>query len=98
MAVFILMNCWGGLRQARALAKLAKLPRREGFLCPACKAAPPVGNVWKCNRCGQVFDTFQTGATCPQCSARFTTTRCLDCGALHPVSEWSLTARISAAA
>src|SRR5246127_3868857 len=31
LAVFILMNCWGGLRQAQALSRFAKLPRREGF-------------------------------------------------------------------
>src|ERR1043166_8152826 len=27
MAVFILLNCWGGLLQARVLAKMAKLPK-----------------------------------------------------------------------
>ena len=98
MAVFILMNCWGGLQQARALSKLAKLPRREGFLCPACKAAPPVGNVWKCNRCGQLFDTFQTAATCPKCAAHFTATRCLECGAPNPLSAWRESGAASAAA
>src|ERR1019366_3427091 len=36
MAAFILMNCWSGLKQALALAKLAKIPRREGFACPSC--------------------------------------------------------------
>ena len=35
MAVFILMNCWGGLMQARALSKIAKIPRRAGFACPS---------------------------------------------------------------
>jgi hypothetical protein len=28
IAAFMLMNCWGGLKQARALLQLAKLPRR----------------------------------------------------------------------
>lgn len=98
VAAYILMICWGGLQQARALLKVAKLPRRDGFLCPACLAAPPVGNVWKCGRCGQSFDTFQTGAVCPQCSSRFTATRCLDCGALNPLSAWSTTVAVSAPA
>src|SRR5438309_5468628 len=37
LAVFILMNCWKGLRQAQALSRLAKLPRHDGFACPSCK-------------------------------------------------------------
>ena len=52
LAVFILMNCWSGLQQARALLRLAKLPRHEGFACPSCKTAPPVGAFWKCSQCG----------------------------------------------
>jgi hypothetical protein len=31
---FMLLNCWGGLRHALALLRLARLPRREGFACP----------------------------------------------------------------
>ncbi|HTM39528.1 MAG TPA: site-2 protease family protein, partial [Terriglobales bacterium] len=71
LAVFILMNCWAGLRQAQALSKLAKLPRHLGYVCPTCKSSPPIGNFWKCAACGQPFDTFQTGAVCPHCSSRF---------------------------
>src|SRR5271157_2988492 len=79
IAVFILMNCWNGLKQARALLRLAKLPRREGFVCPSCETTPPLGAFWKCGRCGQLFDTFQTQAVCPKCAAQFPVTRCLDC-------------------
>ena len=81
IAAFILMNCWSGLKQARALSRLAKLPRHEGFACPSCKTAPPVGAFWKCSRCGQPFDTFQTRAVCPNCAAQFPMTSCLDCRA-----------------
>ncbi len=88
MAAFILMNCWGGLRQAQALAKIAKIPRRAGFACPACKSAPPLGAVWRCSRCGGAFDTFETQAACPHCSTQFNQTHCLDCGTSHPLSEW----------
>ena len=52
MCVFILLNCWGGLMQARALARIAKMPRRDGFACPVCKIAPPVGAIWRCGKCG----------------------------------------------
>jgi Zn-dependent protease len=90
IAAFILMNCWSGLKQARALLRLAKLPRHEGFACPSCKTAPPVGAFWKCSRCGQLFDTFQTRAACPKCAAQFAVTRCLDCGTLSPMTQWTV--------
>jgi len=92
ISVFVLMNCWGGLQQARALLRFAKLPRRAGFACPACKTAPPVGEFWKCAKCGQPFDTFQTGAVCPNCRTQFAATKCLDCGAQHSMGEWSAAA------
>ena len=90
LAVFILMNCWGGLRQAQALSRLAKLPRHDGFACPRCEAAPPVGNFWKCGQCSRPFDTFETHAVCPHCAAKFAVTKCLDCGGLRPMSEWGV--------
>jgi hypothetical protein len=88
LSVFILTSCWSGWRQAQALYRFAKLPRHEGFACPACKAAPLVGRFWKCGRCGEVFDTFQTRALCPNCSAQVAVTTCPDCRAQNPLSEW----------
>src|SRR5437879_8900507 len=95
LAVFILMNCWGGLRQALALSRLARLPRHDGFACPSCKTAPPMGSFWKCSRCGKPFDTFQTRALCPNCAAQFAVTMCLDCHAKYPLSEWIVPALVS---
>jgi Zn-dependent protease len=92
LALFILMNCWRGLQQARALLRVAKLPRHGGFFCPSCKSAPPLGDYWKCSNCQKPFDTFQSQAVCPNCSTRFATTGCLDCGRVHPMSEWTVTA------
>jgi Zn-dependent protease len=88
LAVFMLMNCWGGLQHARALLRLAKLPRRDGFSCPTCNTSPPVGEFWKCGKCGQAFDTFQSHAACPHCGAQYAQTKCLDCGRLHPMNDW----------
>jgi hypothetical protein len=88
LSFFLLMNCWGGLQHARALAKIAKLPRREGFACPTCKTAPPLGNYWTCSQCKQPFDTFQTQGVCPSCRAQFAVTHCLDCRRAHPMNEW----------
>lgn len=88
IAVFLLMNCWGGLKHSQALLRQAKIPRRQGYACPTCKMAPPIGNFWKCANCGQAFDTFQTGAVCPNCRSQFPSTQCLDCGRSHHLNEW----------
>jgi len=90
LAVFMLLNCWGGLQHARALLRFAKLPRREGYACPACRTAPPIGDLWKCGQCAQLFDTFQTQGVCPYCGAQFPVTRCMECGAARPISEWAV--------
>lgn len=89
LAAFMLLNCWGGLRHARYLSKLAKLPRHEGFACPRCQTAPPVGEFWRCGSCGRGFDTFQRRGVCSYCAAQFDMARCLDCGALNRLDEWA---------
>lgn len=88
ISVFMAMNCWGGLRHAQQLLRLAKLPRRAGFACPSCRTAPPLGAYWGCGACRQPFDTFETGGACPNCGAQFATTMCLDCGEQHPIGAW----------
>ena len=88
LCVFILLNCWSGLMQARMLTRIAKLPRREGFACPSCEQSPIIGPLWRCEKCLQPFDTFATQAVCPHCGAQFPVTRCPECGSPHPFSEW----------
>ena len=88
ICVFVLINCWSGLQRALALMKFAKLPRRDGFLCPSCRTAPPIGTYWKCGNCQQSFDAFETRGACPQCGAQFATTTCLDCREQRPMGEW----------
>jgi Zn-dependent protease len=90
LAAFILMNCMKGLKSAQALSRLAKLPRHGEFVCPSCKAAPPIGNFWVCACCQQAFDTFQSLSICPHCAAQFSTTACLDCGRWHAMNEWTV--------
>ncbi len=96
ISVFILLNCWRGLMQARLLAQVAKLPRRSGFACPGCRQAPVIGRFWKCGSCLQSFDTFETQAVCPYCGACFPVTRCPDCGSAHPLNEWLLAPPVTA--
>ena len=93
ICIFIVMNCWGGLQRSRELLNIARLPRRDGFACPSCRTAPPIGNYWRCGNCEQSFDTFETRGACPQCSARFATTTCLDCRVQNPVEAWVTGAR-----
>jgi hypothetical protein len=95
LAAFMLMNCWSGLQHARALLRLDKLPRRDGFACPTCKTAPPVGQYWTCGKCGQPFDMFQTHGVCPHCSTQYAQTKCLDCGRLNPMNDWMVGSLVS---
>jgi len=88
MCVFIVLNCWGGLMQARALTKVAKAPRRAGFICPNCKIAPPQGAFWVCGKCRTPFDTFATQGLCPNCGVQYTATSCPECGTMRPFNEW----------
>jgi Zn-dependent protease len=94
MAVFILLNCWRGLVQARILARVASLPRRAGFACPECAESPPIGAFWRCAACLKPFDTFAAQATCPNCGTQFPVTQCLNCGHSRPLSEWAIQSRV----
>lgn len=98
IAVFMLMSCWGGLQHARGLIRMAKLPRRFGYACPSCHTAPPLGAHWKCAQCSRPFDTFETHATCPNCSAHYSTTMCLDCQTQSPIEAWAGAAEVYSAA
>jgi Zn-dependent protease len=89
VSAYMLMNCWNGWKASRALIRIEKMPRREGFACPACRSKPPLGERWRCAQCNQPFDTFATRAVCPHCGAQFPITTCLDCQESRPMSEWA---------
>jgi Zn-dependent protease len=88
ICIYLVVSCWNGFKYARILLKVEKQPRRQGFACPSCRNAPPLGAKWKCSQCEQAFDTFDSHAVCPNCAARYDRTICLFCGKWHPMSEW----------
>ncbi len=89
LTVFVALNCWSGWQQARQLTTLARLPRRHGYACPSCGAAPALGALWGCGECGAPFDVFEAQARCPSCGVSFGAARCVDCGELHPLGDWT---------
>jgi Zn-dependent protease len=91
MALFILLNCSQAWSRARLSLRLAKLSRREGYVCPSCGVKPPLGSQWICNNCKTRLDPFEMQSACPKCRLRFPAIRCLDCGTSHPMSAWSAT-------
>lgn len=93
MAVFISLNCWGGLRHGLHLARMARAQRRAGYACPACRTPPPVGAFWVCGQCQGPFDLFEAGAVCPQCGAAYARVPCLACGRSSPTGEWGPSSR-----
>jgi len=57
--------------------------------CPKCKWEPPRAALWECLEvCGCLFDTFETGGTCPECHEKFEHTQCIMCGQFSPHREW----------
>jgi len=88
LAAFAGINCWGGFQQSRQLLRLEKASRRPEFHCPVCKESPPTGTFWRCGRCGQAFDTFETQAFCPKCNAEYSVTACPFCFNSRPMAEW----------
>ncbi len=93
ISLFLLSYCWRSFQQAQALLKVEHLPRRPEFACPVCRSSPPVGNYWRCKQCGQAFDPFATGATCPHCGTVHAVTACPDCGDARALRSWDTTVR-----
>jgi Zn-dependent protease len=98
IALYLLTSCWQGWKAARNLYALEKLPRRSGFACPVCHAAPLLGERWKCDQCGGRFDTFEHGARCPHCGVQHPSTMCADCGRMTAIADWHAAAPWTSAA
>ncbi|MDB6019340.1 MAG: peptidase [Pedosphaera sp.] len=94
LCVFVVMNCGRGLVAGLAMLRADNMPRRSEFACPACKAAPPVGAFWVCGKCQKPFDTFATGALCPQCGIQYPITGCPDCRVSSPIDQWVVAAPV----
>jgi len=88
IALFLGQRCWLGLREARMMGALQKLPRHTGFSCPTCHLAPPGGPLWACGHCRRGFDPFSTNAVCPHCGVVQAATLCPNCGSAHAVAAW----------
>lgn len=58
--------------------------------CPGCEWRPQPSSRWWCTPpgCGHVWNTFDTGGVCPQCSKIWQTTQCLSCKKRYPHVEW----------
>lgn len=88
IALFLGQRCWVGLREARMISVLQKLPRHTGYVCPTCHTAPPGGPLWVCGFCRNRFDPFSTNAVCPHCMKSQERTLCPHCGTAHPIAAW----------
>lgn len=88
IVAFLLYRSWVGFQQARALIRIEKWPRHQGYRCPNCQTAPPVGDIWRCGQCEGTFDAFAHDATCPHCGHQAHVTACPECGQSHPISQW----------
>jgi len=62
IALWVGRRCLDSLRLAQSLKQMAGAPTRRGFVCPSCRARPPIGSFWTCHACGAMFDVFDPGA------------------------------------
>jgi Zn-dependent protease len=88
MAFFVASRCWAGWKAGVAIRERENARPRPGFACPACGTPPVAGKFWRCGKCNTVFDTFETGGTCPGCGNPFPTTECGNCRQRSPISLW----------
>jgi Zn-dependent protease len=87
MSLFVLANCWGGLRRARVMARMEGAAKRTECACPNCQTAPPIGDFWKCARCQKTFDIFGGHGVCPHCGSQYAQARCAECGHVFPFTR-----------
>ena len=88
ICIFMLWRCIISFKQARELLRISRAPRRDGYSCPNCKAAPPMGDFWRCGKCRQKFDPFTSPAACPHCNTPYARMACLDCGTGSAPGDW----------
>lgn len=81
-----------GFQRSKQMSRIATAPRHDELACPSCDAPPLRGPYWSCDQCGTAFDTFEHKAVCPNCFARFRTTKCPNCHNVHPIDAWIATA------
>jgi hypothetical protein len=88
LCLYLGMQAWAGIRRARTIAAIAKMPRHQDAACPRCGAAPLVGQFTSCDYCHQPYDLFENRGVCPNCAARCPEAQCIECIAVSPVAEW----------
>jgi len=57
--------------------------------CPKCSWEPSADSHWGCT-CGHMWNTFDTGGTCPVCDRQWKDTQCLSCQQWSPHLDWYL--------
>jgi Zn-dependent protease len=97
MAVFLVLNCWAGLKHSLHLLRLAKLPHRSGFKCPWCHAAPPQGRFWICPECNTIVDLFESQGACSYCGKVAAQISCIECAHSNPVHDWIVPQKLAVA-
>jgi Zn-dependent protease len=90
LAVFGISQSLKGLRSARALAAVHRIPRRDDARCPHCREFAPAGAIWRC-RCGGAFDALSPYGQCPRCGSMPAVIPCPFCNESEPPSAWRVT-------
>lgn len=87
IALFLMMQAWGGVRTGKFLRRMEALPRRQGTHCPICGEAPVLGKYWLCDLCRRPLDMFENHGACPSCGHLAESAPCPHCGRTSPLSD-----------
>jgi hypothetical protein len=67
--------------------KEGKGKRGSRIRCPRCAWEPERDSTWMCS-CLHLWNTFDTGGTCPRCGRQWLETQCLRCHQWSPHRDW----------
>jgi rubrerythrin len=62
--------------------------------CPYCLWVASPDDDWYCDKCGCVWDTFETHGKCPICGYQWTQTKCPSCNHWSPHDDWYAVKRV----
>ncbi len=88
MAAFAGMQSYAGFKRASMPVMEEEIPFHTDYQCPSCNNSPPALEIWRCDHCGVMFDTFATDFQCPSCNKQFETTGCPHCRQVVPKEAW----------
>jgi len=89
MCVYLLFSCWVVCNR-RGCCSSGRRCRGGRDSYAQLQGGSALGALWRCGKCSQAFDTFETRGKCPNCEAQYPITMCGECRRQYPMQEWEV--------